>query len=143
MLSSQIHKPLSRSLSILFGGGTRNRLPSDGLVAAFLVSDDLEDSIGLSVDDYDDIGVTWQAIFFTNPTTPVEFEDYDALWAAVSAVGSFNDENVMGTEAKGVAVYSTSATRVVLNKALRWFGLPIVGGWVDLEHFSDGEHFTY
>lgn len=118
----------------------RNGMPRKNLIA---YTRPLQDSIGLSVDDYDNIGATWQAVFFTDSTMPIVFNTFADLWAAVSVVGSFNDENVVGTEAKGVAVYDVTTSRSVLNKALRWFGLPIVGGWVDLENFSDGDYFTY
>ena len=65
-------------------------------------------SIVISSDHYDLIGETWQPVFFTNPTTPIVFADFNALWAAVSAVSEFNDSNVKGVDGKWIALYAES-----------------------------------
>lgn len=98
-------------------------LPPGGLVIAFLVTDGLVGSIGLLVADYEKIGATWQPVFFTNPTTPKLFT-YAELSSVLSVHADINLENVMGTESKGWAIYDTITSREILNKALRWFGLP-------------------
>lgn len=95
------------------------------------------DTIGLSVDDYSSLSATWQAIFFTSPTEPVEFANYAALWAAVNAESTLNDNEVLGTEAKAVLVYDESTSRSTLNRALRWLGLDPVGESVTFDGDAD------
>jgi len=97
---------------------------------------------GLSISDYDLIGSTWQPVFFTDPTTPIVFADYSALWSAVSAVPSFNEENVMGSETIGVAVYRHDTERSTLNKALRYFRQYLFIRYTDIFNYTEMENYA-
>lgn len=101
------------------------------------------DTIVLSVDDYALIEPDFQAVLFDDPTTPVVFDDFAAFSAALEAVPSLNDLAVIGTPEKGYWIGDKDTWRKTLNRVLTWFGLPIVGGWDDLQYFTDGEYFTY
>lgn len=119
-----VHTRVFRSIfKRSFSNSISSGIPRTGLI---LYARPVTDTIGLSADDYDNISATWQAIFFTDPTTPVEFSTFADLWTAVSAESTLNDNEVMGTEAKGVAIYESTTSRTILNKALRYFGLPLV-----------------
>lgn len=77
------------------------------------------DSIGLSTEQIALLTVDQQA-FLTDATWP----DFATFWADVSVQSWFNDENIIGTETKGVWVGAESTSRYDLNKVLVWFGLP-------------------
>lgn len=84
------------------------------------------DTIGVSVEDYDRLNTEQQAAFFTNPTTPVIFPGFADFWAVASTLSDFNIGTVMGTLTKGVAIYADGTDRSILNRALVYFGLPLV-----------------
>jgi hypothetical protein len=99
-----------------------NRIPGD-LIAYF--KNGTVDSIGLLITDYDAVGVTWQPVFFSDPSTPIS-RTLAEWFPILLAHGSINLENVICSELKGFAVYPVDTSREMLNKALRWFGLPEV-----------------
>lgn len=105
------------------------------------------DTVGLSAEHYESLTTDQQAFFFADPTTPNTWADFTTFYAAVSVQSWFNDENVMGTLDKGVAVYTSTTDRSTLNRGLRWFGLdpiyPEFGPtWNDADVWEDAALWT-
>jgi len=112
-------------------GQGENGLPDRENILALWenVGGDLTESIGLSSTDYDFLTTDQQTFFFTDPSTPKTWATFALFWAAISVQSWFNDENIMGTETKGVAVYPNGTTAAVLKKAYRWFGITFHAYW--------------
>lgn len=141
MIRSPVYRPVYKPVMRAFGlEGVIGGLPRDGLLS-YIRADTMTDSIGVSVEDYDFVGVTWQPVFFIDSTTPIIFDSFDALWMAVSAVPEFNTGNVIGSEAKGVAVYEYDTTRYILNKALRFFDQTELDATA-YELYTDATYYT-
>jgi hypothetical protein len=127
MFTSPFIKPLNNPLQGFFAGGG---IP--GNPRAYFKAPNLVDSIGLSVDDYDAIGATWQPVFYSDPSTPILHTL--AEWILILlANGNINFENVLCTEAKGFAVYPIDTPRETLDKALLYlryfYPLDLVALW--------------
>ena len=142
MISRSIARKVHRKIPRRVLGGDGPTLPREALAAAWLTRNGLVDSIGLSISDYDLIGETWQPVFFSDPYTPVVFADFAALWAAVSAVPTFNEENVMGNENIGVAIFRSDTDRAILNKALRYFRQYLFVRYTNIFNYTEMENYA-
>lgn len=110
-------------LDLGMGMTNGKRLPP-GYIEKWLAPD-MVGTIGLSTANYLSIGSAFQATFFVDVNTPIEHTLTD--WSAIlSTHENINLLNVIGTPEKGWVTYSDDTNREILNKALRWFGLPEV-----------------
>jgi len=105
-----------------FSGIDGYALPRTGLLAWF--GPDGADTIGLSISDYEHLPDEQQSFFFIDPSTPKTWASFAALWADIVVETWFCNGNVMGTEAKGVAVYRDDTDLAILRRAYRYFPLP-------------------
>lgn len=101
------------------------------------VDPETTDTIVLSTEIIDQLSAEQQA-YFTGKT----WASYALFWADVSVQSWFN-VSTMGALDKGVAFYDPSSNQHELNRGLAWFGLPIIGGWWDLEYFTEAAWLTY
>ncbi len=127
-MEGAVNRAMSRGVHRAFGVHSRSLLPTTGLLAWIV---DETDSAGLSISDYDKIGSTFQATFFLDANTPIIHTP--AEWSAILSVHvSINLLNVMGAEDKGWAVYDSTTSREILNKALRFFGLSQIYSYLEM-----------
>ena len=127
----------------MFNFGFLNRRrsgpPKAGLL--FYSKDGTTDSIGLSVDDYGNIGATLQPVFFSDSTTPI-LRTYDELSDILEALPSINLENAVGSTVKGWAIYDITTSRYTLNRALTWFGLVEVAVLISDRYLNTDHYFN-
>jgi hypothetical protein len=110
-------------------------IPRTGLIGLWLVRNGVVNTSIVAVGDYALLTQEWQDVFFSDPSTPIVFADFDALWAAVSSVTDLNKSIVIGNELIGVAIYEIGTPYQVLDKALMYFnelGVPLAVDGIQL-----------
>ena len=99
----------------------RNSLPQDDLVAAFLIANDLQDTIGLLITP-DQIREELRPIFFDGETRRSDA----AIVSLIEASEYLNNGwELVGSESKGYAVYAEGTSETILRKAYRYFGFAL------------------
>lgn len=117
-------------------------LPRDGLVAAFLVANDLEDSIGLLITP-GQIREELRPIFFDGEARRTD----EATIILIEASEYLNNGwELTGNAEDGYAVFLLGTTEAILRKAYRFFGEPYAPAiplrYLNTSHYTNTENYA-
>lgn len=132
-------------------GGSRQSYPMTGLIGMWkLVGGTVVENIGLSVEDYTRADAVGRSIFWGNdfPIPLLIAYTWENLIAAVSAEPTVNEGYLLYSADKQIVMlYEDGTSREILNKALRYLGLPQIYDpfgptWSDAETWDDNKIWT-
>lgn len=143
-LYSKLVHSLFRSLSPPFERARSGlSLPTQGLLMK-IMAPGIVDTIGVSFSElYAQLPAAHQSLYSADGETP--YDDETTL-ANIAGYANLNLEELIGTPAKGYAQYADGTSREILNKALRYFGLPqivptIFDKYENTDNYTDLENY--